>query len=72
MDEKFEWVIQMLKYMLQAFVMEFKKNWRKPLPLVKFAYINSYHASIRMVPYEALLSDHVNLECVQWIVKVSI
>ena len=24
------------------------------LPLVEFAYNNSYHASVRMVPYEAL------------------
>nr|GEU97585.1 putative reverse transcriptase domain-containing protein [Tanacetum cinerariifolium] len=29
-------------------------GWVKHLPLVKFSYNNSYHASIKVVPYEAL------------------
>ncbi|XP_074277739.1 uncharacterized protein LOC141601362 [Silene latifolia] len=32
----------------------FQANWEKSLPLVEFSYNNSYHASIKMAPYEAL------------------
>ena len=32
----------------------FKSGWAKFLPLTKFAYNNSYQASIDMAPYEAL------------------
>ena len=31
-----------------------KGSWEENLPLVEFAYNNSYQASIRMAPYEAL------------------
>ena len=34
--------------------MDFQGNWDDHLPLVEFAYNNSYHASIGMPPYEAL------------------
>ena len=40
--------------MLRACVLEFSGNWDKYLPLVEFLYNNSYHASIKMSPYEAL------------------
>ena len=40
--------------MLRACVLDHKGSWGEQLPLVKFAYINSYQASILMVPYEAL------------------
>ncbi|KAL0416450.1 UNVERIFIED_CONTAM: Retrovirus-related Pol polyprotein from transposon.6 [Sesamum latifolium] len=33
---------------------EFKGNWDDHLPLVEFAYNNSFHSSIGMAPYEAL------------------
>lgn len=39
--------------MLRAYVIEFKGNWIEYLPLVEFAYKNSYHASIRMSTYIA-------------------
>ena len=32
----------------------FQKRWNTYLPLVEFAYNNSFHSSIGMVPYEAL------------------
>ena len=35
-------------------VMDFGGQWDIHLPLIEFAYINSYHASIEMAPYEAL------------------
>jgi hypothetical protein len=31
-----------------------KGNWDDHLPLIEFAYNNSYHSSIQMAPYEAL------------------
>ena len=35
-------------------VMDFGGQWDLHLPLIEFAYDNSYHASIEMAPYEAL------------------
>ena len=35
-------------------MLEFKGSWDKHLPLMEFAYNNSYQSSIEMVPYEAL------------------
>ena len=40
--------------MLRACVMEFTGNWDDHLPMIEFAYNNSYHFSIDMAPYEAL------------------
>ncbi|GKA99129.1 putative reverse transcriptase domain-containing protein [Tanacetum coccineum] len=40
--------------MLRACVIDFEGNWDDHLPLVEFAYNNSYHASIKMPPYEML------------------
>ena len=34
--------------------MDHKGSWEEHLPLVEFAYKNSYQASIQMAPYEAL------------------
>lgn len=39
---------------MQACVIEFKGNWDDHLPLMEFAYNNSYHSNIGMAPYEAL------------------
>ena len=44
----------MLEDMLQACVLGHKGSWEEQLPLVEFAYNNSYQASIQMAPYEAL------------------
>nr|GFB98585.1 putative reverse transcriptase domain-containing protein [Tanacetum cinerariifolium] len=40
--------------MLRACVIHFRKGWVNHLPLVKFSYNNSYHASIKAEPFEAL------------------
>ena len=40
--------------MLRLCVLDFKGSWEEHLPLVEFAYNNSYQASIGMAPYEAL------------------
>ena len=44
----------MLEDMLRACVLDHKGSWDEQLPLVEFAYNNSYQASIQMAPYEAL------------------
>ena len=49
-----ERIIQTLEDMLRACVLDFKGYWVKYLPLVEFAYNNSFQASIGIAPYEAL------------------
>ena len=49
-----ERTIQVLEEMLRACVLDHKGSWEEHLPLVEFAYDNSYQASIHMAPYEAL------------------
>ncbi|GKC81875.1 putative reverse transcriptase domain-containing protein [Tanacetum coccineum] len=51
---KGERIIQTLEDMLRACVIDFGKGWGKHLPLVEFSYNNSYHASIKATPFEAL------------------
>ncbi|GKA59214.1 putative reverse transcriptase domain-containing protein [Tanacetum coccineum] len=53
-DDKSERTIQMLEDMLRAYVINFGSSWDRHLPLVEFSYNNSYHASIKAAPYEAL------------------
>ncbi|KAA3484549.1 DNA/RNA polymerases superfamily protein [Gossypium australe] len=53
-DGQSERVIQILEDMLRCCVLEFEGNWEKILPLVEFAYNNSFQSSIKMAPYEAL------------------
>ena len=40
--------------MPRACVLDHKGSWEEHLPLVEFAYNNSYQVSIQMAPYEAL------------------
>ena len=49
-----EITIQTLEDMLRAYVIDLKGSWDEHLPLVEFAYNNSYQASIKAAPYEAL------------------
>ena len=53
-DGQSERTIQTLEDMLRACICDFQGSWDQHLPLVEFAYNNSYHASIGMAPYEAL------------------
>nr|GEZ12967.1 putative reverse transcriptase domain-containing protein [Tanacetum cinerariifolium] len=53
-DGQSERTIQTLKDMLRACVIDFGKGWERHLPLVEFSYNNSYHASIKASPFEAL------------------
>ncbi|KAL8105647.1 hypothetical protein AgCh_029446 [Apium graveolens] len=53
-DDQSERTIQTIEDMLRVCAIDFKGSWDEHLPLVEFAYNNSYHASIGMPPYEAL------------------
>ncbi|GKD84442.1 putative reverse transcriptase domain-containing protein, partial [Tanacetum coccineum] len=53
-DEQSERTIQTLEDMLWAYAINFGKGWVNHLPLVEFSYNNSYHASIKAAPFEAL------------------
>ena len=53
-DGQSERVIQILEDMLRACVLDFQGSWVEHLPLIEFAYNNSFQSSIGMAPYEAL------------------
>ncbi|GJV31685.1 putative reverse transcriptase domain-containing protein [Tanacetum coccineum] len=53
-DGQSERMIQTLEDMLRACVIDFGSGWDKHLPLAEFSYNNSYHASIKAAPFEAL------------------
>jgi len=53
-DGQSERTIQTLEDMLRLCVLDFKGNWIRYLPLVEFAYNNSFQATIGMTPFKAL------------------
>ena len=53
-DGQTERVNQVMEDMLRVCVLDFQGSWDEHLPLVEFAYNNSYQATIGMAPYEAL------------------
>ena len=53
-DGQSERLIQVLEDMLRGCVMEFTRSWDRCIPLIEFAYNNSYQSSIGMTIYEAL------------------
>ena len=53
-DGQVNHTIHTLEDMLRACVIDFKGSWDDHIPLIKFAYNNSYHSNIQMAPYEAL------------------
>ncbi|GJX47387.1 putative reverse transcriptase domain-containing protein [Tanacetum coccineum] len=53
-DSQSERTIQTLEDMLRACILDFEGSWDVHLPLVDFLYNNSYHSSVRCVPFETL------------------
>lgn len=53
-DGQSERTIQTLEDMLRACVIDLGVRWEQYLPLVEFAYNNSFQTSIQMAPFEAL------------------
>ena len=52
-DGQSERTIQTLEDMLRTCSMDYTGSWDTHLPLIEFAYNNSYHSSIEMAPFEA-------------------
>ena len=50
---QFERVMQVLEDMLRGCVFDFPRSWDRYIPLMEFAYNNSYQSSIGMASYEA-------------------
>ena len=40
-------------------MIDFKGSWDDQIPLIEFAYNNSYHSSIQMAPYEVLFRTRI-------------
>jgi transposase InsO family protein len=53
-DGQTERTNQSLEDMLRACALKYGKRWDKSLPYAEFSYNNSYQASIKMAPFEAL------------------
>ncbi|GKC71492.1 putative reverse transcriptase domain-containing protein [Tanacetum coccineum] len=53
-DGQSERTIQTLEDMLHACMIDFRNGWEGHLPMIEFSYNNSYHASIKAAPFEAL------------------
>nr|ABC94893.1 polyprotein [Oryza australiensis] len=53
-DGQTERTNQVLEDMLRACALDFTKDWEKCLPYAEFSYNNSYQASLKMSPNEAL------------------
>jgi hypothetical protein len=53
-DGQTERINQVLKDMLRASILHFDKSWDKCLSLAEFSYNNSYQASLKLPPFDAL------------------
>jgi hypothetical protein len=53
-DGQTERTNQVLEDMLRACALKYGKSWDKSLPYVEFSYNNSYQASLKTAPFEAL------------------
>ena len=53
-DGQTERVNQILEDMLRACALDYGSSWDDNLPCVEFSYNNSYQASLKMAPFEAL------------------
>ncbi|GJZ25660.1 putative reverse transcriptase domain-containing protein [Tanacetum coccineum] len=54
LTDKARGLFQTLEDMLRTCAIDFGKRWKRHLPLVESSCINSYHASIKATPFEAL------------------
>ena len=58
-DGQTERMNQTLEDMLHMYVMDQQKRWEEFLPLVEFAYNNSYQSTIKMGPSSFFTGDRV-------------
>ncbi|GJV75566.1 reverse transcriptase domain-containing protein [Tanacetum coccineum] len=59
-DRQSKRTIQTLEDMLRTCAIDFGKGWKRHLPLVESSCINSYHASIKAAPFEALYGRKIS------------
>jgi hypothetical protein len=59
-DGQIERVNQILEDMLRMHVMHQPRKWEDYLPLIEFAYNNSYQASLKMCPFKVLYGRPCN------------
>ena len=57
--------IHVLEDMLRACVLDLKGSWEEHLPLVEFAYNNSYQLSIHMAPMRHCMGDRIDLQSIR-------
>ncbi|GJV01365.1 putative reverse transcriptase domain-containing protein [Tanacetum coccineum] len=69
-DRQSERTIQTLKDMLRDCVIDFGKGCVNHLPLFEFSYNNSYHASIKAAPKEAITSKEIVQETTNKIIQI--
>jgi hypothetical protein len=50
--------------MMRACALKHGGSWDKSLSYAEFSYNNSYHASLKMAPFEALYGRSVELRCI--------
>ncbi|WVZ49141.1 LOW QUALITY PROTEIN: hypothetical protein U9M48_000519 [Paspalum notatum var. saurae] len=62
-DGQTERTNQILEDMLRACAIQYGTSWDKSLPYAEFSYNNSYQASIKMSPFQALY-DGAGLPCI--------
>jgi hypothetical protein len=53
-DGQTERTNQVLEYMLSRCALKHGGSWDKSLPYTEFSYHNSYHANLKMSPFETL------------------
>jgi hypothetical protein len=57
-DGQMERTTQILEGLLRACALKYGKRWDKSLSYAEFSYNNSYQASIKMAPFDALYGRH--------------
>ncbi|KAG8498969.1 hypothetical protein CXB51_005376 [Gossypium anomalum] len=70
-DGQSERIIQILEDMLSCYILEFSGSWERYLPLVEFAYNNSFQSSIKMAPYEDLYDAEQKVKVIRESLKAA-
>ncbi|KAA3465962.1 reverse transcriptase [Gossypium australe] len=71
-DGQSERVIQILEDMLRCCALEFEGNWEKYLPLVEFAYNNSFQSSINMAPVDLIRETEEEVKVIRDYLKAAL
>jgi hypothetical protein len=69
-DGQTERTNQVLEDMLRVCALKHGGSWDKSLPFAEFSYNNSYQASLKMTPFEALYRRKCRTLKVSWCLRV--